>query len=91
MAKLSRKKTVGEAATEIRELEEKAAVQSALASYLRTRYLPRDSISAQAKLPCQGSSVSEAIIEEIAQELESGAKEFRIAAKEYESIEVTSG
>jgi len=69
-----RKKTIGQAIQEVRELEERAAVLRIMSGYLRTKYLPRDAISAQAKIACNGSPVSEAMVEEIAAELDEEAK-----------------
>jgi hypothetical protein len=83
------KKTVGQAMQEVRELNERAAVNRALASYLRTRYLPRDAIGAQSKIQCLGSPVSEPVLEEMAAELEEGAKEMDGVAKSYEQTEFT--
>jgi hypothetical protein len=85
----STKKTVGQAMQEVRELHERAAVNRALAGYIRTRYLPRDAMGAQARVQCMGSPVSEAVLEEMAAELEEGAKEMDGVAKSYEQTEFT--
>lgn len=68
-------KTVGEVLQEVRELKERATVHQALASYLRTYYMGRDSGKSQKQLSCDASPVSERVIEEIACELEETSKE----------------
>lgn len=88
MAKATAKKTIGQAFQEVRGLYERAAVNRALAGYLRTKYLPRDSLSAQGKLQCLGSPVSESVLEEMAAELEEGARELEGGAKSYEQSEM---
>ncbi len=90
MSKADRKKTIGQAMQEVHELDERASVHMALASFLHTRYLPRDSMEAQAQIQCSSGAVSEAMIEEVAQELEEGADEMKKAMKAYQS-EVISG
>jgi hypothetical protein len=88
MAKPKRQKTVGTAIQEVREYHERIAIHRVLASYLRTRYLPRDAQQNPAKIPCQGAHVSQAMIEEMAQELEEGSTEMEKAAKAYEQQEL---
>ena len=83
-----RKKTIGQAIQEVRELDERASVLRVIAGYLRTKYLPRDAISAQGKIACNGSPVSEAMIEEVAVEFEDEAKELEKTVKAYESQEI---
>jgi hypothetical protein len=68
-------KTVGEVLQEVRELKERATIHQALASYLRTYYMGRDSGKAQKQLNCDAAPVSERVIEEIACELEEASKE----------------
>lgn len=55
------------------EAKGKAAVYRALSAHLRTRYLPRDAAKAQAQLSCDGAPVSEALVGEVVEELESMA------------------
>jgi hypothetical protein len=83
-----KRKTVGSAIQEVRELHERIAVTRVLASYLRTRYLPRDAVPSPAKIPCQGSNVSHPMIEEMAQELEEGVAEMEKAVRAYEQQEL---
>jgi len=83
-----RKKTIGQAIQEVRELAERSAVLRTMAGYLRTKYLPRDAIRAQSKIACNGAPVSEAMIEEITVELEDEAKEMEKTVKAYESQEI---
>ena len=68
-------RTVGDVLREVRELKERGTVQQALANYLRTYYLGRDSGKAQKQFNCEAAPVSEQVIEEIACELEEAAKE----------------
>jgi hypothetical protein len=82
-----RKKTVGVAIQEVREMQERIAVTRALSSYIRTRYLPRDAQPVPVRLPCQGSYVSEAMLEEVAQELEESATNLEKTIKTYEQQE----
>ena len=88
---MAKKKTLGQVMQEIQELEERSAVHKALSSYLRTRYLPRDSISAQAKISCAHGAVSEGILNEVAQELEEGAEEMDNTLRAYKAEEVNDG
>jgi uncharacterized protein YaaN involved in tellurite resistance len=81
-------KTVGQVLNEVKELNERIAVHEALSSYLRTRYLPRDSMASQAKLVCDYGPVSEAMVEEVAQELEEAATEMRKSLKVYQTTEI---
>lgn len=83
-----RKKTVGSVLQEHRELNEKSAIYRMLSAYIRTRYLPRDSMAAHAKVPCQGAPVSEAMLEEVAIELEEGAKSMLDTARTLEAEEI---
>jgi hypothetical protein len=76
-----KKKTFGRILEEVREFKERAAVSEALANYLRTRYLPRDSVKTVPQIPCDGSPVSEATLDAMAAELESSAKEMRTLAE----------
>lgn len=69
-------KTLGDVVAEVRELKERAAVHMAVVGILRTRYLPRDSMPAQAHIACDGAPVSERVLDEIAAEIEEQAKEM---------------
>ena len=61
----------------IHSLQGAAAVKTALASYLRFRYLSRDSSDAIAQIKdAEGRPVSESVIEAEARALESEAKEM---------------
>lgn len=68
-------KTVGELLQEVRELKERATIHTALANYLRTYYMGRDSGKAQKQFHCESAPVADRVIEEIACELEEAAKE----------------
>jgi len=87
MAK-KRGKTVGDVIAEVRELRERAAVYVAVSSWLRTRYLPRDSSAVLAKITCDNSPVSEEVIEEIVLEMEESSEEMLKSVKSYESEEI---
>ena len=76
MAKAQKVKTLADVLFNIRELKERAAVHMALVGVLKTRYLPRDSMPAQNHIACDGSAVSEQVLDEIAAELEEQAKEM---------------
>ena len=72
-----RKKTVGDALAAVSELKNRSAVQNAMISILRSRYLPRDGMpEAQAHISCEGAPVPTALIEEIVMELEEGVEEM---------------
>jgi len=76
-------KTVGAVLTQVREVKQRAAVQSALAQILRTRFLPRDGVpDALAQISCEGAPVPVSIIEEMVEELDDGVasmeKEIRV-------------
>ena len=88
MARTKKTKTLADALLELRELEERATIHRVLSSYLRTRYLPRDSLSAQMKIPCNDAPVSEAMIQLLAQELDEGATEMETTAKAYQAQEL---
>tara|TARA_Y100000034_G_scaffold75024_1_gene90096 strand:+ start:246 stop:515 length:270 start_codon:yes stop_codon:yes gene_type:complete len=85
-----KKKTVGDALEEIKELKQRAAVQRALVAILRTRYLPRDSQEAGAKISCDGAPVQEELIDEIACELEEGADEMEKTSRVYLAEELSA-
>lgn len=89
MARSKRPKTLGQVISELRELEERAAIHRVLSSYIRTRYLPRDSMAAQMKIPCNNAPVSPSMLELLAQELDDGATEMEKAAKAFENKELT--
>jgi len=76
-------KTIKDALDEVKSLKERAAVQLSLVGYLRGRYLPRDSMPSQAKIPCEGAPVREFMVEEIACELEESANEMIKEATAY--------
>jgi hypothetical protein len=70
--------------TEVKEMRGRVAIQSTLASILRTRYLPRDGVDAPlAQISCEGAPVSTDLIEEVVDELEDG---IRAMEKEIRSI-----
>lgn len=82
--------TVGETMSQVREMEGRAAVKRALASYLRMRYISRDSAKAVAQVPGpDGSPVSEEVIESEARGLEAEAKEIDIATRAAKMVEVS--
>lgn len=81
MPPAKKEKTVGDIAREAQGLRQRAAVNMALASMLRTGYLPRDSMSAQKKIACDGAAVEEGVIETVVIELEDGAREMTKAAQ----------
>lgn len=74
------KKTVGRVLQEIRDLKEEEAVLLVAANFLRTRYLPRDSVVSVPQIPCENSPCSYEVIEEVAEKLESMANEANKAA-----------
>lgn len=76
MSKIGKPRTLADALAQIRELKERAAVNLALVGVLRTRYLPRDGTAAQAHIACDGSPVTERMLDEMAAELEEAAKEM---------------
>lgn len=81
---MARKKTVATLLTQVSELKQRSALQSALAQILRTRYLPRDGVpEALAQIDCEGAPVSADIIAEYVDELEEGVSEMQ---KEVRSI-----
>jgi hypothetical protein len=78
------KKTIAVLLTQVTELRQRAAVQTALVQILRTRYLPRDGVpEALAQIDCEGAPVSADIIEEMVEELEDVVSEIN---KEVRSI-----
>jgi hypothetical protein len=84
-----RKKTVGDALQQIKELEQRAAIQRTLVTILRSRYLPSDaSPQPSAQIPCNGAPVNVEIIEEVVEELEDGVEEMLKAANVYRAEEV---
>ena len=79
-----KKKTIGDALAEISDLKQRAAVQMAMVTILRSRYLPRDGVpEPQAAISCDGAPVPTELIDEIASELEEGAEEMNNAATAY--------
>jgi hypothetical protein len=85
-----RKKTVGDMLQQISELEQRAAIQQALVTILRSRYLPRDSSpDPAARIPCNGAPVSTDLIEEVVEEMEDGVEEMKKAVSLYKEEEVT--
>jgi len=87
MAK-SKATTLSELMTEVTEKEGSAAVYKMLAGYLRGRYLPRDSMGAQAKIALENGHVDEYVIEEVAEEIDDLVKGLTNAAKKLRSQEV---
>lgn len=86
-----RRKTFKEAQDEYDELLGTAAINRALANYLRTRYLSRDSGVAHARIDCNGRPVPEDLIELKAGDLEAEAAEMETSARSYEGAEVVDG
>lgn len=83
-------KTVGLVLTQVRELRQRAAIQSALAQILRTRYLPRDGVPEPlAQISCEGAPVSTDLIEEFVEELEDGVCEMEKEVKAILGAELT--
>ena len=86
-----KKKTVGDVISEISDLKRRAAVQKALVSILRARYIPTDGVQEpQAHISCDGAPVPFELIEEIAYELEEGALEMEKEAVTYMAEEIKS-
>lgn len=84
-----RKKTVGDMLKQISELEQRAAVQQALVTILRSRYLPTDaSPKPPAQIPCNGAPVDTDLIEEIVEEMEEGIEQMNKAVNLYKQEEV---
>lgn len=74
--------TIGETVTQLHELEERVAVKRAIASYLRTRYLSRDSTPAQSRILCKGDRVvSESVVEDEARAIEEDAADIEKSVK----------
>lgn len=74
MPPVKKERTIGDIAKEALELRQRAAVNMAVAGVLRTGYLPRDSMSAQKKIVCDGAPVPEDVIEAVLLDLEEGAR-----------------
>jgi len=88
----AKRKTLGDAIVEIKDLQQRAAVQRAMVSILRSRYLPRDGVpDPQAQIACEGAPVSHDLIDEMACELEEGAEEMEKAVSSYMAEEITNG
>lgn len=73
--KAKKAKTLEDVLDEIKAVKEESVVYSALANYLRTKYLPRDSMPEPSKLSCEGAPVRIETIEEVAAALEEQARE----------------
>ena len=87
-----RKKTVGDALNDIKDLQQRAWVQKAIIGILRSRYMTRDGVEQpQAHISCEGAPVSEDLIEEMVCELEEGAAEMEKAATAYMAEEISNG
>lgn len=84
------KTTVGQVMIDVREYAERAAIHKTLANFLRTRYLPRDSRSAQHRIDCEGKPVSEAVLEGVVADLEESAEEFSTHSRNLETQEVVT-
>ncbi len=81
--------TLGESITQVREMEGRSIVLRTVASYLRTRYLSRDSTPAVAQMRATDNSpVSEAVIEVQAMEFEREAASLEKAVKAAKAAEV---
>lgn len=85
---MARARTLKNALQEIQEMRQKAAAYKASASYLRTRYLSRDSAKAQAQLTCDGAPVQEAVVEEVAAEMETVARRLEEESEAHLATEV---
>lgn len=84
-----KKKTVGDALLQIAELEQRAAVQQALVTILRSRYLPRDSAPDPiAQIPCNGAPVPTDLIEVVVEEIEDGILQMNKAVNIMKAEEV---
>ncbi len=83
-----KQKTVGDLVDAVQKSQQRSAVYRALSSFLRTRYLPRDSVPAAAKISYEGGSVPELMIEEIACELDEQADDQKTEATKILSAEV---
>lgn len=82
-------RTVAVVMNQVKELRQRAAIQAALASILRTRYLPRDGVDAPlAQISCEGAPVMTDLIEEVVEELEEGIKAMEKQIKSILSEEV---
>jgi hypothetical protein len=68
-------KTLEDVLDEIKAVKEEAVVYLALSNYLRTKYLPRDSMPEPSKLSCEGAPVRIETIDEVAAALEEQARE----------------
>lgn len=81
--------TLGRSIEQVLELEARAAVYRALASYLRTRYLSRDSTSAAFTLKTlAGAAVPETVVQLVAVELEADAEAEESTVKAAKAQEV---
>lgn len=85
---MARQKTIRDVVQTTKELRQRAAVHRTLSSYLRTRYLPRDSGTATAQITSDGAPVDQAVILEIVDELEKAAAEAIKASEETLSMEL---
>ena len=83
MARKNAIMTIQDAMHDITRMEDKAAALEAAASYLRTRYVKRDSAMpvARIKRPEDGGVVDEAHIVSVADELEDMAADYRNEAE----------
>lgn len=70
-------RTLKDVVVEATSYEDKATIHDALSNWLRTYYVGRDSAPAAKKFSRDGATVAEATIEEVACELDEGAKELR--------------
>lgn len=75
-----KQKTVGDLVEAVQKSQQRAAVYRAISAFLRTRYLPRDSVAAASKISYEGGAVPELMIEEIACELEEQADDQKVEA-----------
>ena len=88
---MPRKKTVKNTLSEVRELEQLAAVYSASANWLKTRYISRDSAPAVSQVSCNGAPVPEEVVELAIARDEALAKELTDTAEAMLAKEVSDG
>lgn len=82
--------TLGQALTQIREMEGRAAVYRAAVSHFRLRYISRDSADAAAQLKnSDGSPVAEVVIEAVANSLEQEAEDLEQAVRAAKATKVS--
>jgi hypothetical protein len=81
--------TLGDSISQVRDMEDRAAVLRTAVSHLRTKYVSRDSTPALAQMRTQaGFPVNESVIVNTALELEREAKELEDAVKAAKATEL---